>query len=98
MPREIANPLRGRACSPRRIDGATGIQYRSGMRHAMSKTATTRVTVKRGEAPPRGKTNWKRLAAMTDRDVTDAARSDPDSQPLTRSQLSRMRRVPRVKL
>ena len=64
----------------------------------MSKTAITRVTVKRGEAPPRGKTNWKRLAAMTDREVTDAARSDPDAQPLTRLQLSRMRRVPRVKL
>lgn len=64
----------------------------------MSKTATTRVIVRRGEAPPRGKTNWKRLAAMTDREVVDAARSDPDSQPLTRLQLSRMRRVPRVKL
>lgn len=64
----------------------------------MSKTATTRVTVRPGEAPARGKTSWKRLAAMTDRDVMQAARSDPDAQPLTRSQLSRMRRVPRVKL
>jgi putative transcriptional regulator len=63
----------------------------------MSKTGTTRVTVKRGERPPRGKTDWARLDALTDEDVTRAARSDLDAQPLTAEQLSKMRRVPRVK-
>ena len=64
----------------------------------MSKTGTTRVTVKRGEAPPRGNTDWARLEAMTDEDIVAAARSDPDAQPLTTEQLAKMRRVPRVKV
>jgi len=63
----------------------------------MSKTATTRVTVKPGEAPPRGDTDWARLDAMTDEEVVAAARSDPDAQPLTAEQLAKMRRVSRVK-
>jgi len=64
----------------------------------MSKTDTTRVTVKAGEAPPRGKTDWARLDAMSDEEVTAAALSDPDAQPLTPEQLARMRRVSRVKV
>jgi putative transcriptional regulator len=64
----------------------------------MSKTGTTRVTVKRGEHPRRGKTNWARLNAMTDQEVTAAALSDPDAQPRTTEQLARMRRVSRVKV
>jgi putative transcriptional regulator len=63
----------------------------------MSKTGTTRVTVKRGERPTRSKTDWVRLDAMPDEEVTRAARSDPDAQPLTAEQLAKMRRVPRVK-
>lgn len=63
----------------------------------MSKTATTRVTVKPGEAPQRGDTDWARLDAMTDEEVVAAARSDPDAQPLTAEQLAKMRRVSRVK-
>jgi putative transcriptional regulator len=34
---------------------------------------------------------------MSDEEVTRAARSDPDAQPLTAGQLAKMRRVPRVK-
>lgn len=64
----------------------------------MSKIGTTRVTVKRGEPPPRGKTDWTRLSALTERDVMAAARSDPDARPLTPKQLARMRRVSRVKV
>jgi putative transcriptional regulator len=64
----------------------------------MSKIGTTRVIVKRGERSPRGNTDWARLNAMTDDEVTAAALSDPDAQPLTRQQLARMRRVPRVKV
>ena len=63
----------------------------------MSKTATTRATVKPGEAPQRGDTDWARLDAMTDEEVVAAARSDPDAQPLTAEQLAKMRRVSRVK-
>lgn len=63
----------------------------------MSKTGTTRVTVKPGDTPPRGKSNWTQLDAMTDEEVLAAARSDPDAQPLTPEQLAKMRRVSRVK-
>ena len=64
----------------------------------MSKTGTTRVTVKPGDPLPRGDTDWARLDAMTDEEVTAAALSDPDAQPLTSEQLAKMRRVSRVKV
>jgi putative transcriptional regulator len=64
----------------------------------MSKTGTTRVTIKSGDALPRGKTDWARLDAMTDEEVVAAALSDPDAQPLTPQQLAEMRRVSRVKV
>jgi putative transcriptional regulator len=64
----------------------------------MSKTGTTRVTVKSGEPHPRGRTDWTRLDAMSDKEVTAAARSDSDAQPLTPEQLTKMRRVSRVKV
>ncbi len=64
----------------------------------MSKTGTTRVTVKSGKHLPRGETDWARLDAMTDEEVRAAALSDPDAQPLTREQLAGMRRVSRVKV
>ena len=35
------------------------------------------------------KTDWQRMRAMTDEEVTAAARSDPDAQPMTAEQLSR---------
>lgn len=63
----------------------------------MSKTGITRVTVKPGETPPRGETDWARVSAMTDDDVIAAALADPDAQPLTAEQLANMRRVSRVK-
>jgi putative transcriptional regulator len=66
--------------------------------HDMSKTGTTRVAVKPGDAPPRGDTDWVRLKAMTDEEVVAAALSDPDAQPLTPDQLAGMRRISRVKV
>lgn len=63
----------------------------------MSKTGTTRVTVKPGKALPRGRTDWARLDAMSDDDARAAALSDPDALPRTVKQLARMRRVSRVK-
>jgi putative transcriptional regulator len=61
----------------------------------MKKTATTQVTAKSGDR--KGATDWKRLNAMSDADVRKAAQADPDAQPLGREQLSKMRRVSRVK-
>lgn len=53
--------------------------------------------MKPGKPLPKGKTDWKRLEAMTDDEAMAAAASDPDAQPLTPGQLARMRRVSRVK-
>src|SRR5262249_45864751 len=64
----------------------------------MSKTGTTRVTVKPGSRRRRGSTDWARLAAMTDAETLASARSDPDARPRSSKQLARMRRVPKVKL
>ena len=64
----------------------------------MNKSDTTQVTVKPGEPLPRGATDWERLDAMTDEEVLEAARSDPDAQPLSPDELAKMRRVSRVKV
>jgi putative transcriptional regulator len=64
----------------------------------MSKTGTTRVTMKPGEPVPQGDTDWARLNAMTDREVVAAALSDPDAQPLSPEELAKMHRVSRVKV
>jgi putative transcriptional regulator len=63
----------------------------------MSKTDTTRMTVKPGEGPPRGETDWARVNAMTDEEVLAAAHSDPDAQPLDQEALAKMRRISPVK-
>jgi putative transcriptional regulator len=63
----------------------------------MSRTGTTRVTVKPGEAPPRGETDWARVKAMTDEEVMAAALADPDAQPLDPEMLAKMRRISPVK-
>jgi putative transcriptional regulator len=60
----------------------------------MNKTGATRVTVKPGEEPPRGETDWARVNAMSDEEVMAAALSDPDVQPLDPEALAKMRRVP----
>ena len=43
------------------------------------------------------KTDWARVDAMTDAEVTAAALADPDAQPLTDADFARMKRVPRAK-
>ena len=57
-----------------------------------------RVTLKPGERPAKGRTNWARVDRMTDRDVIAAAQSDPDAQPLAARELKGMRRVSRIKV
>ena len=64
----------------------------------MKKTDITRVTVKSGEEPPRGETDWAAVSAMTDEEVLAAALSDPDAQPLDSEALAKMRRVSPVKV
>ena len=63
----------------------------------MSKIGTTRVTVKTGEAPSKGDSDWGRIDAMTEEEIMAAALADPDAQPLSADQLARMRRVSRVR-
>jgi putative transcriptional regulator len=64
----------------------------------MSKTGIFQITVRPGDKIPEGRTDWKRLEAMTDDEVMAAALADPDAQPLTPEQLARMRRVSPVKV
>jgi putative transcriptional regulator len=64
----------------------------------MSKTGTTKVKRKLGDALSRGDTDWARIDAMTDAAALAAALSDPDAQPSTKEHLARMHRVPRVRL
>lgn len=43
------------------------------------------------------KTDWARLAAMTEEEIEANALADPDNPPLTDEELARMRRVPQPK-
>ncbi len=63
----------------------------------MSKTGTTRVTVKCGDPRPKGDTDWTRIDAMADEEAVAAALADSDAQPLAAERLASMRRVSRVK-
>jgi putative transcriptional regulator len=47
--------------------------------------------------PLEDKTDWKRLAAMTDEQIQAAALADSDAQPLTDADFERMKRVPRIR-
>ena len=64
----------------------------------MSKKNTSKVVRYSRDALPPDKTDWVRIDAMTDAEVTAAALSDPDAQPLSPEQLASMRRVSRVKV
>ena len=64
----------------------------------MSKKRTSKLVRYPRNRLPSDKTDWARLDGMTDDEVTAAARSDPDAQPLTRQRLAWMRRVPQVHL
>ncbi len=63
----------------------------------MSERDPTRRTVKPGDTPPRGDTDWARVDAMTEVEVLAAALADPDAQPLGPEELAKMRRVSPVK-
>jgi putative transcriptional regulator len=68
----------------------------------MNKTTTTGKRILRGDAwhddnglIPGTPDQW--ACPMTDAEIDEAARADPDNPPLTAAQLSRMRRVSRAK-
>jgi putative transcriptional regulator len=63
----------------------------------MSKTGTTRISIEPGKPIPEGRTDWDRVSAMTEDEVTAAAQADPDAPPMMEEQLSRMRRLPDIK-
>ena len=47
--------------------------------------------------PLADKTDWARLRAMTDEEVTAAALADPDARPIAPEQIRKARRAPRTK-
>jgi putative transcriptional regulator len=63
----------------------------------MKKINTTQVVVKTGETAPVGNSDWTRIDAMSDEEVSSTAMSDPDARPLDATRLAAMRRVTPVK-
>jgi putative transcriptional regulator len=59
----------------------------------MSTNSTSKVVRYSRDNLPADKTDWARIAALTDDEVTAAALSDPDAQPLADEELAKMRRV-----
>ena len=59
----------------------------------MSKNSTSKMVRYSRDSLPPDQTDLARVEALTDEEVTAAALSDPDAQPLTPEQLARMRRV-----
>ena len=55
-------------------------------------------TKKMRKVRTRPKTDWRRFDAMTTTERRQAALGDPDSKPLTDTDLARMRRTPQVKI
>ena len=62
----------------------------------MSAENTTKVKLD-PDHPPRGRTDWKRVDALTDSEAHGNALADPDNPPLTTQELRRLTRVPDVK-
>jgi putative transcriptional regulator len=46
---------------------------------------------------PHGKTNWTKVKSLSEKQIISNAKSDPESQPLTPSQLKKFKRVQPVK-
>ncbi len=64
----------------------------------MSNKNTSKVVRYSRDKLPPDKSDWNRVEAMGDAEARAAAQSDPDAQPLTPEQLSKMRPVSRVKV
>jgi hypothetical protein len=59
----------------------------------MSENLTGKIVRYRRDNLPPDDTDWDRVMAMTDEEITAAAKADPDAWPLTPQQVARMRRV-----
>lgn len=55
------------------------------------------VTIQADDPPPKGASDWQRLAAMSDNEALVGAEGDLDAPPLGPAELARMRRVSPVK-
>src|SRR5437016_2122680 len=64
----------------------------------MKKKNISKVVGYSRENLPPDQTDWARVDALSEKEVMNAALSDPDAQPLTPDQLEKMQRVPRVKV
>jgi putative transcriptional regulator len=45
----------------------------------------------------KGKTNWKKVKSMSEKQIISAAKSDPDAKPLSAAQLKKFKRVSSLK-
>jgi len=62
----------------------------------MKKNGIVRVVHKPGDPPLRTRTDWAKVAALTEEEIHAAALSDPDAQPLARD-MRGLTRIPNVK-
>lgn len=62
----------------------------------MSEKNITKISASKHNVP-KGKTDWDKLHQMTDEETQQLARSDPDAQPMTASELKKMRRAVDIK-
>jgi len=62
----------------------------------MKKNGIVRVVHKPGDPPLRTRTDWAKVAALTEEEIHAAALSDPDAQPLPRD-MRGLTRIPNVK-
>ena len=50
------------------------------------------------KSAPKGKTDWGALDGLSDEEIERRALADPDTQPLTKEDMKRMRRTPQVRI
>jgi uncharacterized protein (DUF4415 family) len=69
------------ASSPSRLHGAE-TPFGSSRRGAHEKMKNERIITRKWGERRKGKTDWKRVDALTDQEIEAAVRSDPDAVPL----------------
>jgi uncharacterized protein (DUF4415 family) len=71
--------MAGKSRSLARSAGTSAGSFRRGARGAMK---DENITVVSRDDPRRGKTDWARVDALTDEEIEEAVRKDPDAVPL----------------
>ncbi len=64
--------------------------------HERHQKSMVRVTLD-PKNPSKGMTDWQRVNAMTEEEITESAMSDPDAQPVTEEELKHFRPAPNIK-